>query len=486
MSKRLESRVVRAAPWAAAEAVSNAITGFASVLVAGWFLTPVDIGRAGIAISIVTLLGFISGFGIQESLVRHRSVHTSVTDTAFAGLVGIAVGAVLVCWAVAVPVGWLYEDPQVPWLLAATSLMLLGNAAMAIPTAILTRKMRANVLTRRMMLARISQVLGIGVLGYAGFGPWAMVGGMLLSNALSVVALWLSMTRRPHFRFDAREFRSLSSFGGSISLEMLLWQGTSRAFALMVGYFHGPAALGYFQFAQRLVEEAGNLIQGNIVRFGLSFFSDLERSSRDPSRVFLAATGLITAIGGPMFIGLLLVAPDLVPLAFGAKWMPAAPLVQIFAATWFFLLSRALAGPLLRAKGHQNLLVVYAFVSCVITLGSALVTAQMPLVAVTLGWACRNLVSLPWSYTLVARYGGIPAAKQLRAVARPLLPMLLMSVAVTATQILLQHSGAGLRLTASIGVGLAIAILSMRLFNWDLVAPLRTVVDRARHRGKQS
>src|SRR5262249_51826645 len=142
-------------------------------------------------------------------------------------------------------------------------------------------------------------------------------GGMLFSYTVSAVVLWAAMPRRPRIRFNAREFRSLSSFGGSISLEMLLWQGMSRAFALLLGYFHGPTALGYFQFAQRLVDEAGNLIQGNIVRFGLSFFSDLERSSRDPSRFFLAATGLITAIGGPMFIGLLLVAPDLVPLAFG-------------------------------------------------------------------------------------------------------------------------------------------------------------------------
>ncbi|WP_081688925.1 oligosaccharide flippase family protein [Inquilinus limosus] len=480
MSKRLETRVVRAAPWAAAEAVSNAVTGFASVLVAGWFLAPADIGRAGIAISIVTLLGLISGFGIQESLVRHRSVHTSVTDTAFTGLVGIAVAAVAVCCLAAIPVGWLYSDPQVPSLLMAMSLLLLLNAAIAVPVAILTRKMRANVLTRRMMLARVAQVLGIAVLGHAGFGAWAMIGGMLLSNALSVAVLWAAMPRRPRFRFNAHEFRSLSSFGGSISLEMLLWQGTSRAFALMVGYFHGPAALGYFQFAQRLVEEAGNLIQGNIVRFGLSFFSDLERSSRDPSRVFLAATGLITAVGGPMFIGLLLVAPDLVPLAFGAKWTPAAPLVQIFAATWFFLLSRALAGPLLRAKGRQNALVLYAFAACVITLGSGLITAQMSLVAVTLGWASRNLVSLPWSYTLVARYGGITVTQQLRAVVRPLLPMVLMAVSVVATQILLEGSDAKLRLAASIAVGLIVAAVSMRLFNWDLIAPLRTILNRAR------
>ncbi len=86
--------------------------------------------------------------------------------------------------------------------------------------------------------------------------------------------------------------------------------------------------------------------------------------------------------------------------------------------TWFFLLSRALAGPLLRAKGRQGILVLYALVACVITLGSGLVTAEMSLVIVTSGWASRNVVSLPWSYLLVGRYGGISVAQQLQR-ARP-------------------------------------------------------------------
>ncbi len=104
----------------------------------------------------------------------------------------------------------------------------------------------------------------------------------------------------------------------------------------------------------------------------------------------------------------------------------------------------------------------------------------MSLVIVTLGWASRNIVSLPWSYILVGRYGGIPVAQQLRAVVRPLLPMVLMAVFVTAAQIVLEKADAGPRLTVAIGVGLVVATISMRLFNWDLVAPLRAIIDRAR------
>jgi O-antigen/teichoic acid export membrane protein len=486
MSQRLKSRVVRAAPWAAAEAVSNAISGFATVLVAGWFLNPIDIGRAGVVIGIVTLLGLLAGLGIQESLIRHRSVHTVVTDTAFTGLCVLAALGVVLCWLVAEPVGWFYGDPQLPFMLDVMSLMLVLNASMAVPVAVLTRKMRANVLTRRMMAARVSQVIVIGVLGYLGFGSWAMIVGMLFASALSVVVLWSAMPRRPRLHFDRREFRSLASFGGSISIEALLWQGTSRLFALMIGYLHGVAALGHFQFGQRLVEEAGNLIQGNIVRFGLSFFSDLERTSGDPTRVFLMATGLITAIGGPLFIGMILVASDFVPLVFGQRWAPAVPLIQVFAATWFFLLSRALVGPLLRAKGHQNALVLYGLVACLITLASGFLTAEQALVVVALGWGARNIVTLPWSYYLAGHYGGIPVRAQLLATIRPLIPMIVMAGLVLLTQAVLADAHAGLRLAASIMVGLVSSVVLVPLFNREVLQAVRSLSTRFRAGRKQA
>lgn len=483
MSKRLETRMMRAAPWAVAEAVSNALAGVASIFVAGWLLTPADIGRAGIVIGLVMLLGLATGLGIQESLIRHRSVHASITDTAFTGLMALGAAGFALCWVVAAPIGWFFDDPMLFPLLGVTSFLLLLNAVMAVPTALLTRKMRANVLTRRMMLSRISQVVVIGVLGWLGAGAWAMVGGVLISNALSAIVLWRAMPRVPRLRFDWGDFRSLASFGGSMSIELLLWQGTTRLFALQVGYFHGVVALGYFQFAQRVVEEAGNLIQANVVRFGLSFFADLDRSDRNANRAFLTGTSLITVAGGVLFIGVALVAGDLVPLVFGARWQPAAPLMQIFAVAGFFPLSRALAGPLLRAKGHQNAMVLYGLVACGITLASGFVTAEQALVVVVLGWAARNLVSLPWSYVMVSRYGRIPVRDQVVSIARPLAPMAAMIAAVLLTQHLLADAPAVLRLVSAILVGLVTAAITVPLFNWRMISELRQRIGRLRGGG---
>jgi hypothetical protein len=62
--------------------------------------------------------------------------------------------------------------------------------------------------------------------------------------------------------------------------------------------------------------------------------------------------------------------------------------------------------------------------------------------------------------------------------------MVLMAAFVIATQILLHGAGAGPRLAAATGVGLLVAAISMRVFNWDLIAPLRSTIDRAWHQGK--
>jgi hypothetical protein len=145
-------------------------------------------------------------------------------------------------------------------------------------------------------------------------------------------------------------------------------------------------------------------------------------------------------------------------------------------------LSRALAGPLLRAKGHQNAMVLYGLVACGITLASGFVTAEQALVVVVLGWAARNLVSLPWSYVMVSRYGRIPVRDQVVSIARPLAPMAAMIAAVLLTQYLLADAPAVLRLVSAILVGLVTAVITVPLFNWRMISELRHRIGRLRRR----
>jgi O-antigen/teichoic acid export membrane protein len=465
VSTRLKRQVMRALPWSFAESVVNGVAGLALVFVLAWFLEPREVGQAGIALAVVGIAEIFAGLGMIEALVGARSADTRVSDTAFTAIITASVATAGFCWLLAEPIGRLYSDPHIVQLLQVAALILPVNALVAIPTALLTRKMRARALTLRMMTSRVTTIVGIGILAFLGFGAWALVIGTLLGSLAALLVLGLTMSRWPRFRFSLPEFRGLLAFGAALSLERLMWGSTIRLFWLVIGYIHGPATLGYFQFAQRLIDETANLVQTFSIRFGLSFFSALERAGKDPTDAYLKATRLVTAVAAPTFTGLALVMPDLVGTIFDSKWAPAVIVAQVIALGWVIAFPRVLAAPVLRARGRQGGLVISALVSCSVTLAAGLLTTGLSLFVVALIWISRQFIGLPWSLYAINRYLGISPRRQIATFVRPLIATALMAAAVLGIAVLLPHLPPSQRLIVLVATGAISYLIAIALID---------------------
>lgn len=480
MSKRLKRQVIRAVPWSMAEGVVNGLAGLALTFVLAWLLEPAEVGQATIALAVVGLVETVAGLGMVEALVGARSGDTRVSDTAFTTVVVLGVLAAALCWLFAGPIGHFFDEPDVTHLLEVAALILPINALVAIPTALLVRKMRAAALTLRMMATRVATIVATAILAYLSFGAWAMVVGNLIGACVTLVVIMPMMSRWPRPRFSKAEFRRLVIFGGAFSLERLMWGIMPRLFWLVLGYVHGPVVLGYFQFAQRLIDETANLIQTFSIRFGLSFFAALERAGRDPTDAFLKSTRLITVVAAPVFTGLALVMPDLIGTVFAEKWAPAAIVSQIAALGWVIAFPRVLVAPVLRARGRQGGLVLYAAAACVVTIAAGVLTSGQGLLAVGLAWTVRHIIGVPWSFYAINRYLGISTRRQIAATMRPIIAAAVMAAAVYGVATLFPGLVPVKRLIVEVAVGAVTYTIVLALIDRRTIDLLRTFVTDLR------
>lgn len=487
MSKRLKRQVLRAVPWSVAESVVNGLAGLALTFTLAWLLTPAEIGQATIALAIVGTVEIIAQLGMVEAVVGAKSADTRVSDTAFTVVVVLSVVAAALCYLGAGAVGRFYQEPAVARLLEVAALILPVNALFAIPTGLFIRKMRAAAVTLRMSAMRVVTIFATAILAWLHFGAWALVLGTLAGSCATLILVAPAVTRWPRLRFSIREFRRLITFGAALSIERLLWGVMTRLFWLVIGYVHGSAILGYFQFAQRLVDETANLVQTFAIRFGLSFFAALERAGRNPADAFLKATRLITAIAAPIFTGLALVMPDLIGAVFSTKWAPAIIVGQVAALGWVVGFNRVLVGPALRARSRQVGLVLYAALACGVAIAAALLTGGYGLPAIAIAWIMRHLVGVPWSFYAIRRYLGVPVRRQIAVVIRPLVSAVFMAAVVLSVSALLRGDTPVVRLIAEVTAGVAsycLAVIAidrttLRLLRdlaadlWRLKAPAR-------------
>jgi PST family polysaccharide transporter len=480
VSKRLKHQVIRAVPWTVAESVVNGLAGLALTFVLAWFLEPAEVGQATIALSVVGVIEIVAGLGMVEALVGARSSDTLVSDTAFTTVFVLALAAAACCYLFAGPIARFYGEPQVAPLLEVAALILPVNALVAIPTGLFMRKLRASAVTVRMTASRVAMIAATAVFAFFKFGAWALVLGTLVGSCASLVTIAPMMARWPRPRFSPMEFRRLVTFGAAFSLERLLWGMMPRVFWLVLGYIHGPTILGFFQFAQRLIDETANLVQTFSIRFGLAFFAALERSGRDPSDAFLKATRLITMAAAPIFTGLALVMPDLIGTVFSAKWAPAAIVSEIAAIGWVISFPRMLVGPALRARGKQGGLVFYATLACAVTVLAGALTGGQGLMVIGLAWITRHIIGVPWSFYAIDRYLGISPARQFGASIRPIIAAAVMACAVYAASAALRDTGAVQRLIAEVSAGVVVYALALALIDRPAMRLLRQLAGDVR------
>jgi O-antigen/teichoic acid export membrane protein len=448
--------------------------GVLMVVVIGRFIAPAELGAASTATAAVLLIEVLSSTGILEAVVRSRSGHTLVTDTAFVMAMVFAFSAMGLCALAAFPIAAMFGDDRLISLTIAASLLLPLNAFAAVPSAIMSRKMRASKLTRRVVGGRVLGLLMLSILAAAGCGAWSLILSNLATSFGSLIMTLMASQRWPHIRFAWQEVPALLRFGVMISTEFVLHTITVRAFSLLFGYFHGLAPLGNFQFAWRLCDEVAALVETSVNRFGLSFFAGKERMSADMTSSFSTGSQIITAITTPIFSGIALIANDFVPLVFGSRWELAIPFLQILALSSLIVFQRVLTEPAFRARGHQTALVRFAGLGTAFGLISYLATANLPPIYGVISFAARQLFVAPFIALAIIYYLHISLKAQFSGLIGPTTAAAIMAVAVMSFQLALTGAHHLFRLTGSIMIGVAAYAIPL----WFFLSP--ALVTRTR------
>jgi O-antigen/teichoic acid export membrane protein len=334
-------------------------------------LSPSDFGLVGMAFVFVNLGSLFTDLSFGAALIQRQDITEEDRSTVFWTTVGVGVLCTGVGLAASGAVASFYGQERVGPLFAALSASFTLSALAATQTALLTREFAYRSLQLREIAAVLAgAVAGIAV-AVAGYGAWAIVIQALAAGACSVVLLWSISPWRPRLVFSGASLRDVGGFGMKLFGSRLLAYANTNCDNLLVGRFLGAAALGSYSLAY-------NVMFTPMLRIGLPFqqvvFPAYARLQSDTPRLVAAwiqSKRLSAAVLAPSFLAILVVAPDLVPVAFGDKWHDVVPVLQLLCVAgvahslvtlnWSFLQARGEAGTLLRLNVLVTAVTVAAF-----------------------------------------------------------------------------------------------------------------------------
>jgi O-antigen/teichoic acid export membrane protein len=327
----LRDRAVRGVAWSVLEHWAARVVSVSVFVVLARLLDPSDFGLVALSTVFIHFLSVIQEQGFGHALVQRRDLDRKHVDSAL--WFGLATGLLLTLamQIAAGPISRLLGQTELEGVLRWLSISFLIGGFAGTPTAILRRELKFRPLALRTITAAvIGGAVGI-TLAVTGFGVWALVAQALVTGGVAAVILWTASGLRPSLSFSWLHVKDLFGFGMKVAADRLLTSVSRRGDDFLVGVFLGPVALGFYSVAYRILTLITELFTRTISTVALPTFSRMQDDRERLLRGFYSATRLASLIAFPAFVGIAVLAPEIVVVVFGPKWEQAIPVMRVLA-----------------------------------------------------------------------------------------------------------------------------------------------------------
>lgn len=365
-------------------------------------LDPQEFGLAAMTTLVVNTLVIFKDWGLSSALVyrKDRVQEAAATIMVMEAAIGLGLAAAAF---VAAPLAAAYfGEPEVTVLLRVMSLAVLFGSLGTVPHALLQKELDF----RRKIVPEVASSVLYAVtavaMAYLGFGVWSLVGAELAMAGGNLILVWTVTTWRPSFAFDGKLARELIGYGKHIMLFDIVTFVTSNLDYILIGRVLGATPLGLYTMAFRLATYPAVIIPV-ISRVTFPAFAKLSEDKEKLAEFYLKTLNYASFLTIPAGIGLLIVAPILVPTVFGAKWTTAVPTMRVLIP---FAVATILIGntnELFRGAGRPDIQAKLEVAKLIVLAPSLVYLARFGIFGVGLGQSAVLAVFVPFYLLMASR-----------------------------------------------------------------------------------
>lgn len=464
--------------WSSINTLVPAILGLAVFVVSSRFLTPTDFGLVGLAASIGMFASAIAPGAFAEALIQRSKLTNDHVDTVFwlCAASGLALFCLLLIFAS--PIASLVGQPSIALLIQVFALRFLFDLLACVPNALIARSMLFNLIALRTTIASTIAAVCCFALLYLGYGLWALVVSQVAASFISFVVAFWAAKHVPAFRFDLPSLKDVASYG--IFASGTRFVGTMKLDQILLGSLAGPAVLGIYNFARRLLTILNSVMAGTLASVSHSLFSSLQESQAKVREAFLLATFASLTVSFPVFAGLALISDELIPLVFGEKWLSAIVPVQALCAVGLIASVGIVQSSLIASQGKTNWWFYYQAVQQGITLGIILAFHSYGVEVLTIAIAIKTYLLWPISFLMSAVLVNVSVWKYLQQMIPAAVSVLSMVIILIVTRDSLSVFDPYFRLALQILIGGAVYVSLVSILSFHRIKHLVQVFQSRR------
>lgn len=340
---------MRAGSWTLAGHGLGQAIRLASNLVMTRLLVPEMFGVMAIALTVATILNMLSDLGLRQNIVQSRRGDDPVfLDTAFVVQVargfllwllalGLSLGIYLANHFGIIQPGTVYADPDLPWVIALSSLSAVLTGFQSTKVATAHRTFNQKRIIQIALISQLIALLAMILFALAHQSVWALVTGSLISTLTTTVLTHSWMTGHDNrFRYDRAAFEELLAFGKWVFISSGLYVFAINGDRLLLGAFLDSEMMGLYVIASLFIASIAGTLNKLFFTVSLPALSEVARTDRGRLKSIynkLCIPGDVLLL---FLTGLLFQSGDIIiDLLYDPRYASAGQILQILALSLF-------------------------------------------------------------------------------------------------------------------------------------------------------
>lgn len=314
-----------------------------------------DYGLAGEVAIFSTIAAALQESGFISALINRKNASHEDYNSVFWFNVTCSLLIYIILWFCAPLIVRFFDEPELLWLSRYAFLGFFVASFSITPRAILMKQLRVKEQTVITVISLlISGIVGV-TMALLHMSYWSIVTQATVYVGCVSLLSWHYSGFRPSLRFSFRPIREMFTFSCKLLVTNIFNCINNSIFALVFGRFYTKDEVGTYTQADKWNKMGSQLITGMVQSVAQPMFVQVGDEQERLRRAFRKMLRFTSFVAFPTMLGLALVAPQLIVIAGGIRWLPSAQLMQLLCVAGAFMPVTALYSNFLISRGRSGI-----------------------------------------------------------------------------------------------------------------------------------
>jgi lipopolysaccharide exporter len=407
MSSSLKNSAIKGGKWSSISALIIVLLQILQITFISRILDPASLGIMSMIMVIIGFAQTFSDMGISSAIIQRKDpTNNQLSSLYWLNIfAGIVVFLIIFCGKQLI--GSFYPNYNISDFLSWISVIFLIIPFGQQFQILLQKELKFKELAFISIISTFVATVVTIICAYFGYGVYSLIWGQLINSAVSTAILiyigWRNW--KPKFHFKRDDLKGYLSFGLYQMGEKTVTYFNNNLDNIMIGRFLGAEALGYYTIAYNLIIIPLTKINPIVNKVAFPVFSKIQGDNEKIKNGYMRVINLLSFVNFPIYFGLFLVSPLLVPIMFGEKWNESIMIIQILCGVGLLRTIANPAGSLVMAKGRADMSFMYNTAKTLFQIPFIYLGAHYGgVVGVAIAFLGLKVFYFPFNYFIMIRY----------------------------------------------------------------------------------